>query len=224
MGTTVTQAAAIVSLLTNQEISRNQIGAVIGISRQTAHRNKDRELSEEELSKIEEYFNVYVPRNYEIVESSDSDNNLNGRFVTIPYWKHENCNDEKIQDSLVNNLVLDLELIINKLGCNPDDLRIISMPGEEMDGGFYPLKNGDILLIDTSQTDIGTSGVYFITTQNHKMVFVRRLLALMYGELSSSVDNPVYAPQVNKTFSPEELKEIEFKVIGRVIKNMRLKM
>ena len=53
MSITVSQAAAIVSLLSGREISRNQIGSAIGVSRQTAHRNKDRELEEIEIAKIE---------------------------------------------------------------------------------------------------------------------------------------------------------------------------
>lgn len=224
MGITVSQAAAIVSLLSGREISRNQIGSVIGISRQTAHRNKDRELEEEEIVKIENNFNIYIPRNFEIIENTNNPESLSGRFATINYWHDENCANEKIKDESVSSLLLDLELIVHKLQCKPENLRIIAMPGEEMDGGSYPLKNGDILLIDISQTDLSTSGVYFVTTKNNSMVFVRRLLELMLGSLSSSVDNPVYADQVNKTLSPKQLEEMDFRVIGRVIKNMSLKI
>lgn len=224
MSITVSQAAAIVSLLSGREVSRNQIGSVIGISRQTAHRNKDRELDENEILKIEKKFEIYIPRNFKIVEDVGSAEGLRGRFATINYWHHENCVNDKIKDSEITSIVLDLELIINKLGCKPENLRIIAMPGEEMDGGSYPLKNGDILLIDISQRDLSNSGVYFVTTKNNQMVFVRRLLELMFDSISSSVDNPVYAPQVNKTLSPKQLEEMDFRVIGRVIKNMSLKI
>ena len=224
MSITVSEAAAIVSLLSKQEVSRNQIGNVIGISRQTAHRNKDRELTEDEILKIENEFKIYIPRSFDIVEKRSSTDGLSGRFANIPYWHDVNCENDKIKDASVTSLLLDLELIVHKLGCEPENLRIIAMPGEEMNGGSYPLKNGDILLIDISQVDLSNSGVYFVTTQNNKMVFVRRLLELMFGSISSSVDNPVYAPQVNKTLSPKQLQEIDFKVVGRVIKNMSLKI
>lgn len=224
MSITVSQAAAIVSLLCNQEISRNQIGSVIGISRQTAHRNKDRQLEEEEILKIEKEFEVYIPRNFKLIEDVNTTDNLRGRFAEIHYWHDENCVNEKIRDEAVTSLLLDLELIIHKLNCKPEDLRIVAMPGEEMDGGGYPLKNGDILLIDVSQTDISNSGVYFVTTQDNKMVFVRRLLELMYGDIASSVDNPIYSPQVNKTLTQKQIKEMDLKIIGRVIKNMSLKI
>lgn len=224
MSITVSQAAALISLLCNKEISRNQVGSTIGISRQTAHRNKNRELDEKEILVLEEKFNVYIPRDFSIVENIQSNDDLKGRFVNIPYWHHDNCTNEKITDSSVSSIVLDLELVINKLNCNPEDLRIIAMPGEEMDGGSYPLKNGDILLIDISQRDFTNSGVYFVTTQNHEMVFVRRLLELMYGSISSSVDNPIYAQQVNKTLTRKQLEEIDLQIIGRVIKNLSLKI
>ena len=46
----------------------------------------------------------------------------------------------------------------------------------------------------------------------------------MYGSISSSVDNPIYAPQVNKTLTQKQLQEIDFKIIGRVIKNLSLRI
>ena len=224
MAITINQAASLISLLCNKEISRNQIGSTIGLSRQTTHRHKDRELEESDIVRLEEEFGICIPREFSIVENVQSGEDLSGRFVNIPYWHDEKCENDKIKDKLVTSIVLDLELVVHKLNCEPENLRIIAMPGEEMDGGTYPLKNGDILLIDTSQTDYSNSGVYFVTTQNNKMVFVRRLLELMYGSISSSVDNPIYAPQVNKTLTQKQLTEIDFKIVGRVIKNLSLKI
>ncbi len=224
MSITISQAASIISLLCDKEVTRNQIGSVIGLSRQTVHRNKDRKLEEKDIIKLEKEFDISIPRTYSIIERATSDKDLSRRFVDIPYWHDEKCENQKIKDKSVTSIVLDLELITHKLNCKPENLRLIAMPGEEMDGGTYPLKNGDILLIDTSQKDYSNSGVYFVTTQNNKMVFVRRLLELMYGSISSSVDNPIYAPQVNKTLSQKQLEEIDFKIIGRVIKNLSLKI
>ena len=224
MAITINQAASLISLLCNKEISRNQIGSIIGLSRQTTHRHKDRELEESDIVRLEEEFGICIPRDFSIVENVQSGEDLSGRFVNIPYWHDEKCENDKIKDKLVTSIVLDLELVVHKLNCDPENLRIIAMPGEEMDGGTYPLKNGDILLIDTSQIDYSNSGVYFVTTQNNKMVFVRRLLELMYGSVSSSVDNPIYAPHVNKTLTQKQLTEIDFKIVGRVIKNLSLKI
>lgn len=224
MSITISQAASLISLLCDKEVTRNQIGSVIGLSRQTVHRNKDRKLEERDIIKLEKEFDISIPRTYNIIERATSDKDLSHRFVDIPYWHDEKCENQKIKDKSVTSIVLDLELITHKLNCKPENLRIIAMPGEEMDGGTYPLKNGDILLIDTSQKDYSNSGVYFVTTQNNKMVFVRRLLELMYGSISSSVDNPIYAPQVNKTLTQKQLEEIDFKIIGRVIKNLSLKI
>jgi len=224
MSITISQAASLISLLCDKEVTKNQIGSVIGLSRQTVHRNKDKKLEEKDIIKLEKEFDISIPRTYSIIERATSDKDLSRRFVDIPYWHDEKCENQKIKDKSVTSIVLDLELITHKLNCRPENLRIIAMPGEEMDGGTYPLKNGDILLIDTSQKDYSNSGVYFVTTQNNKMVFVRRLLELMYGSISSSVDNPIYAPQVNKTLSQKQLEEIDFKIIGRVIKNLSLKI
>ena len=54
MALTINQIAALTTLLCNEEISRNQIGSIIGLSRQSTHRNKDKELDEKDILKIEE--------------------------------------------------------------------------------------------------------------------------------------------------------------------------
>lgn len=207
--------------------SAQQIADIIGLSRQSVYtrsQRPDQKFTLEELLKIEQALNVELVNkslklsNLNLTIPQENETKLKGRSYSIQYWEGECA--ELIKKDGVDDVNIDLQIIINEWKLKPENLIFIAMPGDEMNGGDYPLKNGDILIIDTSQTDIATSGIYFITTQDSKRVFVRRLVELMNGDVVVSVDNPVYAQFVNKTLTMEHLEVMDFKVVGRVVKNM----
>ncbi len=139
----------------------------------------------------------------------------------IPYWEDcPKCADKIKKPTVTGGISLDRETIINEWGCEPDNLRIISTPGEEMDGGQYPIRNNDILVIDTSKTNMSDSGVYLITTHNGTVVTLRRLMELLDGTVAFYVENEKYAFAINKVYTREELDAIGFNVVGRVVKNV----
>ena len=90
-----------------------------------------------------------------------------------------------------------------------------------MDGGTYPLKNGDILIIDKSQTDISISGVYFYTTSNNEEVFVNNFRKQFDGTIVLGVTNPKYEDLL---VTAEQLEAAGVNIIGRIIKNLFLMM
>lgn len=143
---------------------------------------------------------------------------LKGKYAKINYWDGCSTNQEKIINPLYTELIVDLQRVINVWNCNPADLCIIAMPGEEMNGGCYPIKNNDLLIIDKSQTDISSAGIYFYTTNNHSCVFVRRVMEKMKGHYMFTCDNQNYSV-LNSTYSMQELEEMDFKVIGRFVAN-----
>lgn len=212
----VFEVAAIATLQLKREVSKNDIANALGVTRQYIWKIKDDPLSQEQLLKIATVLGV----KFELDEKTIENREISNRCEYIPYWDGCPVCAERIKDNQITSLLLDSELIINKLNCEPSALKIIAMPGEEMNGGVYPIRNGDILLIDTSKTDLTESGVFFITTQNCTKVLVRRLLETMTGDVFSSCDNPMYKEIVDKMWSREELEEMDFKVIGKVIKNM----
>ena len=176
-----------------------------------------------ELIILQKYFDLSeenITNSEEVIEIENiNGDNLAGKYIKIPYW--DGCPEcsEKIRNPFITECIEDLQVIIHQWKRNPEDLKVIAMPGDEMDGGAYPLRNQDILIIDTSQTDISNSGVYFITTQNCTIVSVRRLLERMDGDILSTVDNPLYAEKLENIWTKKELEEMDFKVIGRIIKN-----
>lgn len=185
----------------------------------------------EELLKIEQALNVklvnfkmdnislVVPQEKtEDIAPEQISEELKGKYAKINYWDGCSINQEKITNPLYTELIVDLQRVINVWNCNPADLCIIAMPGDEMNGGCYPIKNNDLLIIDKSQTDISSAGIYFYTTNNHSCVFVRRVMEKMKGHYMFTCDNQNYSV-LNSTYSMQELEEMDFKVIGRFVAN-----
>lgn len=141
------------------------------------------------------------------------------KFVIIPYWEHDK-HKEKVVNPCFTEFLLDVQKLINVYGRSADGLKIIAMTGDEMDGGATPIKNNDILIIDTKVNNTSSSGIYFYIT--NKSVFVRRIAEIEGKGLYFSVDNPLYTDVLNDTKTYKELEEVGFKVIGKVIGNESL--
>lgn len=195
----------------------------------------------DELIKISSYFNVdlvnyssfgdIVPAEIKIETKSEENNTpancpleeikeeTKEKFVIIPYWEHDK-HKEKVVNPCFTELLLDVQKLINIYGRSADGLKIIAMTGDEMDGGATPIKNNDILIIDTKVNNTSSSGIYFYIT--NKSVFVRRIAEIEGKGLYFSVDNPLYTDVLNNTKTYAELEEVGFKVIGKVIGNESL--
>lgn len=215
----ILQCCSLVQILTNETVSFADIGNIIGISRQYVAKVKTNELEEEKIALIEKKYNVKLPRNFKIVEKEEK-NIEQGQAYPIPYWEGcSECSDMLKRDGF-NDLKIDIELI-NSWNVKPEDLRIIAMPGEDMDGGEMPIRNKDLLVIDTSRNNIVESGVFFCTTHGNSRVYVRRIIEKMTDDVYcvTTVDNLRYKSIIEKKWTEEMWKQADVKVIGRVITN-----
>ena len=127
--------------------------------------------------------------------------------------------EEKLKNSFSTSDWNDREKINLAWQKNEEDLYIIAMPGDKMDGGIYPLRNGDLLVIDTSQTDISNSGIYFYTTNNNEEVFVNNFRKKFDGSIVLGYSSPKYDDTI---VSMEQLEAAGINIVGRVIKNLYL--
>lgn len=140
----------------------------------------------------------------------------------IPYW--EGCNEcfDRLKRDDFTDLKLDIELI-KSWNVKPEDLRIIAMPGEEMNGGEMPIANKDLLVIDINRNNPYESGVFFVTSHNCQRVYVRRLMETLNEKgqsvVFSTVDNVIYKKAIEKYWTKEMRKEADIRIIGRVITN-----
>lgn len=189
----------------------------VGVIGQRASRNSCYSL--EELSKIEQHYGIEFLTNY-VVHKAVSATYNRPDYYNIPYW--ENLPNDLKLPSLTTKWE-DIETIVNLWGRKPENLRVVAMYGNAMAGYWYPLNNRDLLYIDTSSTDITKSGVFFFTTNGNKNMFIRELSL----DLAGNVKFKRYEPNsqvFEKVYTQEQLNELDFKVIGRVIKNINFNL
>ena len=127
---------------------------------------------------------------------------------------------ETIKNPVVSSIWLDRELVHNIWQRSEDDLRIMQMTGDIMDGGDSPIRNQDMLIIDTTSKDIMHSGVYAYTTIQDSFIFVNGIKQKIDGSVKFNYWNKNYAEVI---YNHSDLEKIGFKVLGRVIKNMSIR-
>lgn len=143
-------------------------------------------------------------------------------MVSIKYMRILGIPAEVLQSPYIEKqLRFDRELVQNNWQRDPDCQRIVRMRGDKMDGGSYPLKNNDILMIDISKTSIIESAVYIYTTcfQQQKEVFISRVNIRPDGNVRISYDNPNYNEII---YTPEQIKQMNFECHGRIVKNLSM--
>ena len=202
----VSEVVAIATLRLGREVSRLEIANALETSAQWAIKNKDLPLSDEQIEKIEEVLGIKL-----LVTS------MYPGKIELKYWGEGLPCEEKLKNPAINSVLMDREIINTDWATDEKELNIIAMPGDKMDGGVKPYRNGNILVIDKTQTDISLSGVYFFTTNNNEEVFVNNFRKTPFGQVVFEFDNPKYE---NYEVSLEEFQNANINVIGRVIHNL----
>ena len=89
---------------------------------------------------------------------------------------------------------------------NPKNMRLVKVIGDSMEP---TLKNGDLVLVDLSQTEIMQGQIYAVRLFNG--LLVKRLQRIGQNKVRLISDNPVHPTEVRS------LDSGEFKIIGRVL-------
>lgn len=206
--------------LIKRKPSQSEIGMALGLA-QTAisgRANRNSNFNDEEVEKIEKHFKVTI---LEDGMKALTLMPLGGTVdrVEIGYW--EELPDD-LKKSKVQSVWFDREIIENDWEMNPDNLRIIPMIGDKMTHYWYPIYNNDILIVDTNQDYIMGNGVYFATSRNNTRFWIREMQVL----INDDIQVKGYAPsgETTKVFKPEQLKDVDFKIIGKVIKNVSFRL
>lgn len=207
---TLSNAMALASLQLNREVARTELAEALDITRQYANDIKNKSLTQEQITKIEEKLKVNLS------PTISNNSNPTGK-IELQYWGKGLPCEEKLKNPLVNSMWFDREVINEVWKKDEHSLSIIAMPGDKMDGGDIPFKNGDILIIDRTQTDISISGVYFYTTNNDEDVFVNNFRKRFDGTVVLGYTNSKYNDSI---VTIDQLESAGYKVIGRVIKNI----
>lgn len=172
------------------------------------YKNQNSEVTLTDIEKVEHFFNIQL-----IGSTHTADR------IEISYWKElpENLKNPKIM-----SVWFDREIIENAWGMSAEHLCIIPMVGDKMTHYWYPIYNNDILIVDTSQDYIMGNGVYFATSRNNTRFWIREMQIL----INNDVQVKGFAPsgETTKVISADTLKEADFKIIGKVIKNVSFRL
>lgn len=190
--------------ITQAEIARALITTEAVISNK---KSRGTEITVSELLACCKYFDCAV----ENVISED-DKVRDAREIV--YYENKNLGN-LIKHPDVTSVWKDRQVLYFKWRKKEENLRAISMLGDSMDGGPRPIKNGDMLIIDTTEKSTLVSGIYAYTTEKQDTLYVAYIKQHM-DEIIFKFFNP-NCEDVVKT--PDELKALGFKIIGRVIHN-----
>lgn len=202
----IIEAMALAQLQLKREISLQDIGQALGFTKQYISKIKAKNLTKEQIAKIESGLGISL--------------NQKKEYYELPYLEIEGLQNQRMKNNLITTLWLDRELIENDWKKNYKNLRVTKMLGDKMDGGTHPLKNNNTLLVDMSETDPINSGIYVYTTENEdkKLVFISGISIQANGDIKFYFTSP--KTYQDKIISTKELEKVNFSIIGRVIKNL----
>lgn len=192
------------------QLSKSEVARILGVvpSSITSRINGTNDIKISELEKIEEHVGHKIYRAEGIKQTEQ---------IEIPYLEIEGT---KVKHPFVEDgLELKRSFIKKIWGKTPENLRIMTMQGNNMNFGEYSIKNNDILVIDVSSTKYSKPGIYVYTSARNTGLNVSGLQEKANGNLVMLNYNKDY---VDEEYTLEQLQAMKFKVIGRMVKNMSL--
>ena len=213
---TITDIIETLQNLTNAKISQSDIARALNVTRATISKRvaSGSQLTFDETEKLESYFNVILleggVKNLALMPLNDIKN--------IPFWE-DLPEDLKVSDISV---IVPTDLIKKHWYLNPDNLRVVPMVGDKMTNYWYRINENDILIIDTSHNFIRGNGVYFATSRNNTRFWIREMQALINDDIQIKGFAP--SGETTKVFTQEQLADVDFKIIGKVIKNVSFRL
>lgn len=193
-----------------KKVSYSDLAAALDVTRQYTNQIKDKEITQEQLEKLEKYFNVdlTVANNK---SSIDNDDCITLEHVHI----NPSCGygTSVYYDAEITPVKLGTHLIKEILNvANPNNLKIFKASGDSMSP---TIDDGDIVLVDIGRTDFNNGGVFLLTINNEW--FIKRLRLKINGDLEIISENSEKygAPEI---IHPND--DIEIVIKGRVIKNL----
>lgn len=199
-------------ILKESKLTKAEIARILDIppSAVNARINGTNDIKISELVKIENHIGRKIFRPEGAMEYDQ---------VKLQYIEIEGeDNTRYIHPSVQHRVQFDREIVEKIWVHNPDNLRIMTMHGNNMNAGQYPLRNKDILIVDISEKDISKSGIYVYKSAKGG-VTISVIQQKQNGSLTFLNFDERYPYE---EYTADELKNIDFKVIGRVVKNLSL--
>ena len=203
--------------LTQKKITYEQLAPILNKKSGNALRNwsyRKRELKQFEINQLYNAFSFSAPNQELTKQNIQTDDK-----IELHYWTNL---PEQYKNRQIDSVWVDKKIIERVWKLNSDTLCIVPMIGNSMSNYLYPIKNNDILIVDTKQNDISNSGIYFATTQNNTKLWFQEIQLL----LNENIEFRTYLSnkEVIQTYSRQQLIDFDFKLIGRVIKNLSINL
>lgn len=192
--------------LTGEAVTQAKLAEINCVTAATISKrfSNNSDVTVSELVRIAKYYGVNPCELLAKGEIKDS--------VEIKYYENPKVKDI-ITHSKVTNIWKDREVVYDIWNKKEKDLRVIKMFGDCMRGLIAP---GDILIIDTSQKNPLASGIYAFTSGRNDAIFIAIIKQNADDSITFSYSNGNYESRT-RTF--EELNEINFEIIGKVVHN-----
>lgn len=202
------EAISIIQLKKKKRIKNSDIATKLGVSRQYISGLENEDLTQNFIEKLEAAYGI-------MFDHANIGNTLDGSFE-IPYW--DGVKDfEFAKRTDITSMYEDKEFI-RSLNKECDNIRLIRVFNKKMDGGIYPYRENDIAYLDLGETDCRDGGVYLFSTKTggKKHLFIAQLNPNIDGDIVITYRNAV---TLQKVRTLEQLKEVNFKIIGRIFYN-----
>lgn len=193
------------------DVSDSDICKILGMDKGQFSRKKKAgtDLKFKNINQIEQYFNIKLTKVENFVDDK----------AEIPYWSELPA---EFKNPKIRSVWFDKEIIENAWYMSVDSLVVVPMIGDYLRNFWYRINDRDLLIIDTKQTDISESGVFFATSRNGQKFWVREMEEFVNGDVEFR--RYLETEKEIKKYTCEELKAVGFKVIGRVVKNVSFKL
>lgn len=197
--------------LIKRKVTYDELAAPLGLGSGQAVRNRksrNKHLEIFEIEKIDRFFRDEIYKSKQNIILPDED------CLTIDHIGiHPSCGKgtDVFYDPEISPIQIGINLIKNFFKVShPANLKTFTASGDSMNP---IIEHGDLILVDTGDTDFTNGGVFLITIDNSW--FIKRLRQKITGELDIISDNDKYPIE---TLSLDTFKQVSIK--GRVIKNL----
>lgn len=206
--------------LINYTPNQSELCKITGVKQSTmsVRSTRDSDFSSDEIVMLNKYYHINLFINEDSLLEDITSASRPDR-IEIFYWDQL---PEELKNPKIVSCWFDKEIIENSWGMNANHLCIVPMIGDKMSNYWYPIRSGDILIVDTSQNQIMGNGVYFATSQNNTRFWVREMQVL----INQDIEIKGYSPSGStiKTFGRKQLEDVDFRLIGKVIKNVSFRL
>ena len=206
--------------LINYTPNQSELCKITGVKQSTmsVRSTRDSDFTSDEIVMLNKYYKINLFANEGLI-SNNITNTFQPDRIEINYWEDL---PEALKNPKVVSCWFDKEIVENAWGMSAEHLCIVPMVGDKMNRYWYPIRSGDILIVDMSQDYIMGNGVYFATSRNNTRFWIREMQVLF----NNSVEFKGFSPSgdTTKIISSEQLQEAGFNIIGKVIKNVSFRL